>query len=338
MSNDEEIGMQIAADGLQGVDASELTLPGSSDHINSNDNMQTLDMNLDNGGITTEKRPRTMTDSTSVTAGVSLDGSADQEEFASTQMKPPMESLHETTDDDCDLSQESIPVESRCWIWFKRILLFFVLFGIVGFASVMIGARIERKKFANAEGTTHLYQSPNVCGLQDPLSDEMGIIYNSVEEAHDDGAKIAHCGDCGSCSSAHDMEIMSRTKESLTRDSTRCAFKSFLGRASVEKCMEERIGFTPACEDCWMDNIFCSFKACKFTCIKYKLFRQDNNNGDELNDCLKCDERMCGPQFIQCSGANRRRMGIVSDIGRNFDDEQCKSTDVNWNTIFAQDN
>ena len=92
----------------------------------------------------------------------------------------------------------------------------------------------------------------------------------------------------------------------------------------------ERVGFTPACEECWLENIACSFRACKFTCIKYKLFRQSNNKGgDELNDCLKCDERSCGPGFIECSGANRRRMGVISDIGREAQD-QCTKVNVDW--------
>ena len=42
----------------------------------------------------------------------------------------------------------------------------------------------------------------------------------------------------------------------------------------------------------------------------------------KLNECLECDEKLCGPNFLHCAGANRRRLGIVSDIARD-DDEQC---------------
>ena len=46
--------------------------------------------------------------------------------------------------------------------------------------------------------------------------------------------------------------------------------------------------------------------------------RGEKNNRDalELSTCLKCDELMCGPEFITCAGANRRRLGITTDIGR----------------------
>jgi hypothetical protein len=96
----------------------------------------------------------------------------------------------------------------------------------------------------------------------------------------------------------------------------------------------ERVGFSPSCEDCWLQNINCSFKSCKFTCIKHKLSGIDKNNNDknELNDCLKCDERMCGPAFIECSGANRRRMGIISDIGREAQD-QCTTVAFEWKSL-----
>jgi hypothetical protein len=35
-----------------------------------------------------------------------------------------------------------------------------------------------------------------------------------------------------------------------------------------------------------------------------------------LNDCIRCDEQMCGPEFAQCAGANRRRAGMLTDINR----------------------
>jgi len=201
----------------------------------------------------------------------------------------------------------------------------------------MIGAKMENDAFVNKEGTAHYYQLPELCAVHDPLTDSKGITFEQKSDVRNTGMKVAHCGPCGQCSTAHDMKIMAATADSLTLDTTRCAFKIFLGRGAVEKCMEERVGFTPACQDCWLDNISCSFKSCKFTCIKHKLFRQSNNNFfdglDDLNDCLKCDERMCGPGFIECSGSNRRRMGIVSDIERNEED-QCVLNDVDWMSLF----
>ena len=56
--------------------------------------------------------------------------------------------------------------------------------------------------------------------------------------------------------------------------------------------------------------------------------RESNNRGGaELNSCLECDEKLCGPAFIQCAGANRRRLGIESDIKRDVTLEQCQLVD-----------
>ena len=31
---------------------------------------------------------------------------------------------------------------------------------------------------------------------------------------------------------------------------------------------------------------------------------------------MQCDELLCGSAFVTCAGANRRRLGITTDIGR----------------------
>jgi hypothetical protein len=64
-----------------------------------------------------------------------------------------------------------------------------------------------------------------------------------------------------------------------------------------------------------------------------------NNNvpgaGDDgwLNQCLQCDEKLSGPEFVTCSGVARRRLGIASEIERN-PEEQCPIVDVDWVTYF----
>ena len=355
---------------------------GNSDSNNDNSaNQYVMDMSrweastVDESGAPKRARKMTSTsDATSVTAassfldegGVDDDGCAQGGEAGSLVRKPRLDSLDELPmnmeeDYECDGTNHSekeevdvdVEPDSCCYVWFKRIFLFLVIFASISFFVVLIGAAVEKKAFDGKEGTAHLYELPQVCGGHDEDLSFYGNVtqpqqqqldssaftmlttFDSAQEASDAGVNVAHCGSCGSCSTPHDLSIMAHTTESLTRDSTRCAFKIFLGRKAVEKCMEELVGFTPACEDCWLDNIGCSFKACKFTCIKYKLFRQDNNDGesDDLNDCLKCDERMCGEDFTVCSGSNRRRMGIISDIGRNADTEQCTAVDVDWASL-----
>ena len=48
-----------------------------------------------------------------------------------------------------------------------------------------------------------------------------------------------------------------------------------------------------------------------------------------LNQCIYCDEKMSGPDFVACSGVARRRLGISSEIERK-PEEQCRNTDVDW--------
>ena len=49
-----------------------------------------------------------------------------------------------------------------------------------------------------------------------------------------------------------------------------------------------------------------------------------------LSRVSSSDERLCGPGFLECAGANRRQSGIVSDIGRDGEHEQCHSVDIDW--------
>ena len=51
-----------------------------------------------------------------------------------------------------------------------------------------------------------------------------------------------------------------------------------------------------------------------------------------LNACLYCDEKRSGPTFVTCSGVARRRLGIVSEIERN-PEEQCQNMDVDWMNV-----
>jgi len=221
--------------------------------------------------------------------------------------------------------------QSPCKRRLKRLFGFILFFALFWFTVIMIGAEMEKRRFSKMAGTTELYSVDDVCTVDESNPDAVPISYSSVELAHEDQAEVAHCGECGECSNLHDLSLYVKSRDYLTDVSTRCAFNIFIGMNSVRECMEEGIGFTTPCNECWLDNIKCSFHECKFSCIKYKLFNYDTNGDDgQLSDCLRCDEKMCGPQFISCSGSNRRRMGVVSDIGRDENSEQCDHTDINW--------
>ena len=59
--------------------------------------------------------------------------------------------------------------------------------------------------------------------------------------------EIAHCGDCGQCSTDSDIELMIATKDTLTKDATSCAVRGLLfGDEKIDACLQT-IGFTPGC-------------------------------------------------------------------------------------------
>eukprot|EP00541_Cyclophora_tenuis_P006357 CAMPEP_0116563744 /NCGR_PEP_ID=MMETSP0397-20121206/12908_1 /TAXON_ID=216820 /ORGANISM="Cyclophora tenuis, Strain ECT3854" /LENGTH=246 /DNA_ID=CAMNT_0004090231 /DNA_START=570 /DNA_END=1311 /DNA_ORIENTATION=- len=161
---------------------------------------------------------------------------------------------------------------------------------------------------------------------------------------------VVHCESCGSCSNSHDIAIYYDTRNTLTETTVQCAKQSLIwGRRTANKCMERSVGFTQPCQYCWVENILCDLKYCVFICMWSRLFvlaaakssvagGKDGAAPRELTPCTKCDEKRCGPQFIQCAGANRRRSGIVSDIQRDDAHEVC--TDIHhpfwWQDAYIQ--
>ena len=143
---------------------------------------------------------------------------------------------------------------------------------------------------------------------------------------------VAHCGECGACSNPHDINIYDVTKNSLFGTTTACAKQGlFWGRDSASECMEKNAGLTKGCTDCWVDNIMCDLRKCVFTCLRYGLFNPKKQTGTKsLNPCTLCDEKRCGPAFVACAGANRRRSGIRSDIARDANKEICSRADPTW--------
>ena len=96
--------------------------------------------------------------------------------------------------------------------------------------------------------------------------------------------------------------------------------------------MYENVDLTKGCNDCWISNIMCTVQNCIFSCMTYAIFNGGVHSGsstEELNECTKCDEVRCGPAFLECAGANRRRSGIISDIVRD-DAEVCGSVTPKW--------
>ena len=67
----------------------------------------------------------------------------------------------------------------------------------------------------------------------------------------------------------NDVSIYDVTKDTLTSTAKACALKAFArGAEGVAACFDAKVGFTPPCRQCWVDNVMCDQKACVFTCIR----------------------------------------------------------------------
>jgi hypothetical protein len=160
-----------------------------------------------------------------------------------------------------------------------------IIAGLSILAAIFLGSRVESRAVARASDTLNLYNQNSVCVLED-VTQTMST-FPSAQDANEAGLPIAHCGNCGGCSSVHDITIYAETRNSLTMDATKCALNSFVSLALVSTCFDKKVGFTPACRDCWTENIGCTKKRCKWTCLKFKMLGGSNNDGDGLNKCLQ---------------------------------------------------
>ena len=194
---------------------------------------------------------------------------------------------------------------------------------IVLIMTMGIGLTVEANAVENAPSTARFYNTTAVCAksVAGALTTRLSPASVGTSEV------IQHCGECGQCSSDHDIGVMRNTAQTLTQTATRCAMRVFLGGdQGVTDCFDEQVGFTSQCTPCWVENVLCDQRACMFTCL-WGILRGEPNNRDaapsELSPCLRCDEKLCGPAFVTCAGANRRRSGITSDIGRVDALEMC---------------
>jgi hypothetical protein len=114
------------------------------------------------------------------------------------------------------------------------------------------------------------------------------------------------------------------------------AKNSLLGTfEDVHQCNVEEIGFTNDCAMCWTEDEYCAKKHCVFIYLQGVMINNmaNFNVGLEHITSASCDEAMCGPVFVPCSGATRRRMNIVSGIPRPKS-QQCTVIEQDWATLF----
>ncbi len=102
----------------------------------------------------------------------------------------------------------------------------------------------------NATSSTNNNSTQDPLALPTPCSTNFVTMEKRTYEAsltNSSSLDIAHCGECGKCSTDDDIELMIRTKDTLTKDATKCALRGLLfGDHSMEKCLQT-IGFTSGC-------------------------------------------------------------------------------------------
>lgn len=188
--------------------------------------------------------------------------------------------------------------------------------------------------------TLPLYSTPQVC-----VEDEATGITTTLSNDHEltnanSSSHVLNCGHCGKCSNRHDIQVYEDTRNTLTKIATQCTLEAFYAGLDInhfKPCLEKHSQLSPPCVDCWVLNVECNWKHCFKTCVKHKAppFRwlpsyYQRSHSSPLDPCIECDERMCGPLFIDCAGANRRRVGVVSDLQRDANLEICHKVDWEW--------
>ena len=245
-----------------------------------------------------------------------------------------------------DLDSKRMPRDIRR-IFCRVLQVLVFLFLLLAFL-LWLGMRREQARVRELPETEQLYQLPERCAMRTSQTyieiqtmSSVKEVYNwtdqtstSSSSSHTDGAPfVAHCGECGKCSNPHDVRIYDETKNTLFKESIKCAKHALVGgRRAVRRCMKQRVGLTNDCNDCWTENIICSVRSCIFSCMFQAMFVKgiyDGSGVEQLNRCTHCDEVRCGPAFLKCAGANRRRSGIHSDIQRD-EREVCEDVKTEW--------
>ena len=83
-------------------------------------------------------------------------------------------------------------------------------------AIMFVGQAVEQAEVAKAADTAWVYDTQQVCAVSNTT-------YATADAARGAGELARHCGACGQCSNAHDIQLYHDTKATLTETSTACA-------------------------------------------------------------------------------------------------------------------
>lgn len=220
------------------------------------------------------------------------------------------------------------------WIGASSLFLFLVI--------VNIGATYQNKAVQeNLPRAFDFLYPPDfnigtVCAWDNRGPDSNITTFDTAAAALAANFSIVHCGACAACSTWNDLSLQWTTRTFLADAAQSCAKKAlFGGEDAVQECNRDDIGFTEDCARCWTVDELCAKKNCVFIFFQGVMINKLTNFQVGPNEITSatCDEGMCGPEFVPCSGATRRRMNIVSTIARPIE-QQCTIVEQDWMTIF----
>lgn len=249
-------------------------------------------------------------------------------------------------DDDNALSngedEDITPVNTRRRVCYRRIghtILALVTFAYLFIDVVLLGSYFEDRNAAKAPDTSYNFIVDEVCAFH-PLDPTLPFeTFETKAAAKQAGYVVAHCGACGQCSNPYDIQKYVDTRKTVAQSAKKCSVEAIFGKDNeLLDCLEDAIGFSRDCTVCWAENMRTTAKHCMWTCLSSMLvglMKSNNVEGaddyDWLNQCIFCDEKRSGPNFVTCSGVARRRLGIQSEIERN-PKEQCANVEFDYVT------
>lgn len=232
---------------------------------------------------------------------------------------------------------------SRLMVFFKWTLWSLAVGWHLLFTVINIGASYQQNKVRNAlNGTFEMlypenYNTGSMCAWNEASQNADIRTFDSLQDVYDANYTAVHCGECGSCSNWDDLSLQWTTRDTLSDKAKECTKQSIMGSSEeTQTCNEDTIGFTEECAMCWTDDELCARDNCMFIFLQAFLFTNEVTNynvGPDDITSATCDEALCGPAFVPCSGATRRRMNIVSDIPRPTS-QQCGVATEDWSAIF----
>ena len=189
------------------------------------------------------------------------------------------------------------------------VMLLFVL-------VIAVGVAVERRRIGRAPRLE--YDTTTVCATGPAAN---FTHYPTAQQAHDQGAFVAHCGPCGRCSTPHDLYLLSHDTNLLDVNIGVCSWSVLLVHG-IDKCVRKRMGFTDPCHSCWSRFVQCSVRNCKFSCFKGRFA--------ESETCAECRERFCSTELLECSGVDRKRLGFIDYTNHDNTNEICLQVDYWW--------